>query len=143
MSNAKRLTKRDDEHMSGSLAWEITEPVNMAQLDAEIVAEMNWRKPAGLLTEGLTEDATTEDPVVVWVTHENGKVSTISSVLNDHTPDANWRPEGDPEVDKMSARDLLARIDSGDLLDAAEITAALRILLAPLAEADTETPETE
>lgn len=137
MSNAKRLNKMDDESVEGSLAWELTSPVDLAQLDAEIVAEMNWRKPAGLLVEGIAEEASTENPLTLWVTHENGKVSVISRVIKDHEPDPNWRPDGE-EADRMTAADLLTRIEDGATLTQDEIATALRLLLAAAASEDTE-----
>lgn len=136
MSNAKRLNKRDDEDVTGSLAWEVTSPVELAQLDAEIVSEMNWRKPAGLLVEGLADEASDENPITIWVTHEGGKVSVISRVIKDHEPDPSWRPEGE-DADRMTANELLTRIESGSTLTHDEIVTALRLLLAAASE-DTE-----
>lgn len=128
MSNAKRQTKRDDENVKGSLAWEVTEPVNLAQLDAEIVAEMGWRKPAGLLVEGIASEASEENPVMLWVTHEDPKSTVVTRVLADHTPDPQWQPE-ERDRTEVTVRTLLARFESGEALSLVEMQHAIRLLL--------------
>lgn len=121
----KRLTKRDGEHTEDSLAYEVTTPVNLGQLDAEIVAEMGWRKAAGLVVEGLVENATEEEPVVLWVTHGGAKASTVTSVIKDHEPDSSWRPESSD----ASREGLISKLESGGSLDSDEVRQALLILL--------------
>lgn len=142
MTTAKRMAALDDEFGSGGLTFAIEGPVNLAQLDAEIVEAMNWRVPAALVAtngrfddegffgpipedEERSEDA--EDTVAtITVTHADPDARVISRVIKDHEPDAAWQGA----VPDLA---VLARKAQDGPLSEKETQQALALLLLPYA----------
>ena len=139
MTEAKRLAAKDDEHGPGGVTFEIEGPINLAQLDAEIKAAMNWRVPAGLVADyghidergffgpipadvEVGEEA--EDEVArVTVTHDKPDAKTIAQVIRDHEPIVGWSAEG------SLSRAALAKIAEERPLTNPEMQRAIRLLL--------------
>ena len=139
MTNAKRASARDDDFGTGGLAFEVDGPINIEQLDAEIVEAMNWRKTAGLVLDGvrLNEETGLFGPVpadeglgeddspvaTVTVTHENVDSKVIAKVIRDHEPDLAWQGTS------TSSLDDLIEVASKRVLRPEEAALAMTLLL--------------
>lgn len=133
MSNATRTSQHDDGDYP---AWTVTDPVNLAQLDAEIAEEMGWQH-SGLTAEGgATAEGVVvrdEDPeeeqysegFVLRVYHDEPDNRKIGNVIRSHAPDPDWSGPGN-EVDL----DVVARrIAEGEHLDEGELGRVVEALL--------------
>lgn len=126
MATAKPSTDTQAEIEHGGIAFVLTSPVRPDQLDHELVKAAKWRKPADLVIEGDPEAASEEQPVLVYVRHENADEDLLLQVLGAHTPDPEWRED---KADLAPVKDLIARLHAGADLSKAETSAVLRHLL--------------
>lgn len=125
---AMRCEERDDER-EGSLAFEVTKPINAVEADHMLSHEMNWRRHSGLVIEGDLNNASPENPVIVWVLRGEGEEVTYAfkRVVDQVGP---------PPVRGGQARALTeaeARVRTkavkGEMLEPDEVQEALRVLL--------------
>lgn len=79
-----RNHERDDEVAEGAVAFTLTKPVDPAALDKELSEAMNWRKDAGFVIDGDASEASTENPVDLWVLREDVTAATLRSVVGKH-----------------------------------------------------------
>jgi len=147
MATAKRLAAKDEE--TGGLTFQIDSPVNVAQLDAEIVEAMNWRVPAGLIVDvGRFDEGTTifrpinEDDEVgedaddavttLTVTHRDPDPRVIAEVIKAHEPDPHWQEA--PAAEEGPSLAALAKKAQVEPLTLDDMQRAIILLLAPHAE---------
>lgn len=114
--------------LGSAMAFKVYSPVRLDQLDAEMVTAMNWRKGAGLSADGSLEQASSTEPAVVFVNHENPDEAILTSVLVAHVPNPDWRIPG-PVVSPATIKEAQAHAKAGDTLSADEIQVSLRYLL--------------
>lgn len=125
MSAVTRESDLDDLHVEGSLAFEVSEPVNLGQLDAEISGAMEWGDGSGLVTSGgLSEEASEESPITLWVTHASGDPEVIEAAISEHKPSDQWAPQ-----DHQDLTDLIAKVQEGEDLSDDEVRRAVVLLL--------------
>jgi hypothetical protein len=128
MSTAKRLNARDEEGGTDALAYTVTSPANLEQLDDEIRDAMNWRKESGLVVEGILGAASEDNPVVLWVTHENTKAPAITKAISDHEPDPDYVPSSVGPAKTLE--DYRQTVLAGEPIAPEEVMAVLRLMLA-------------
>ena len=108
----------------------VSSPVRMDQLDYEITHGMNWRKSAGLSSQGDPRTASTDEPVVLYVVRSDEIDNDLFlRTVTNHDPDAEWHsPHAEP-VEGPSFEESIDWRDAAESGDA-EIRAVLRGLLA-------------
>lgn len=141
-TEVKRLSARDDEHSKDGLAFEVSSPVNVAQLEEEIKEATGWRSPAGLVLDGgrideetglfgpLPEGEASEGvKTTLTVTHDNIDAKVVARVIRDHEPVPARAPAG-----KVDAQSAIERAEAGMTLTPEELTAVVTHLLAERAQ---------
>lgn len=81
--SAHRVAERDDEH-EGAVAFEVTRPLALTQLDKELAEAEGWDTPSGLVGEGIITQASEEHPVTIWVLNPDVNVATFKKVVTNH-----------------------------------------------------------
>lgn len=120
LKHSKRLQGRDGEFGDASIAYEVTTPVVLHKLDAEIVADQGWKKEAGLVAEGDISSASADNPITIWVLR-GGELpaARFHSVIAAHDPS--------PDPDPLDA--VRTKLEKGEALTPEETTQTLRQLL--------------
>jgi hypothetical protein len=129
MATATATTKQvtnDDGETSDVPAVEVTAPVRLDQLDAEVTDAMNWRKQAGLQAEGDIFNPSPESPVVLTVARDDIDPAVFLAAVQAHHPDPAWV---DPDVTLPSFEDAKQRLRANQVLSAQDVAALLRGLI--------------
>lgn len=116
---ARRHDERDQDH-EGSVAFEVTKPIRLDQLDAELAAQLGLEPGIGMSAEGNLATASEETPVTVWVHLPDVKLNDFRKVVNTHEPEPT-------QADLLA--ELRAKAADGKDLTGKEIQQAVRLLL--------------
>lgn len=120
--STKRLAERDDEVAEKSTAFVIDKPIHdLVLLDERIAEEHGWRKNAGVMAEGNVAEASSKNPVTIWVLRSDD--SDTNAIKKAITSAQAEKPAPDPLAE------LRAKADSGEDFTSEEIQTALRTLL--------------
>ena len=125
MADITRDTDRDGEMGADELAFSITSPIRLDQLNAEVTAAMNWRNPADLCADGSTELASEANPVTVWVGRTDIDPDVFISATEAHEPDEEWTDAPVTSEPAPTLTDVRAKLAAGEVLDLAEVSAML------------------
>lgn len=118
-THAKRDSERDEEQ-PGSLAFVISKPVVLHDLDVEITKAHGWRKDAGLVCEGDPSTASEQDPVTIWVLRDDAETNTVKKAVTAH--------QGVEDApDELAA--LREKASTDEALTSDEMQMAIRLLL--------------
>lgn len=120
---ARRDAERDGERGEGSLCFRLTKPVVLHELDEEVTAEMGWRKPAGLVTEGDPLNASEENYVSVWVLRPDVDANAVKRAVTAH--------QGVKAAEAASdvLTGLREQVAQGQPLSESDLQTAVRLLL--------------
>lgn len=140
MTEVSRLAERDGEAGEGSKAFEVTTPVRLDQLNAEVTKAMNWRNPADLSAEGSLTETDESHPLIVWVGRgDDLDTNKFLAAVRAHEPDPAW---SDPNLEPgTSIEEVKAKAASGAFLGTEDLQVAVRHLLNAETEADQSAEE--
>lgn len=128
MSESKRREDLDGSQAEGTVAWEVTSPLNLGQFRDEATRLLG--SPVTLVAEGgISEPPSEETPMLLWFSDvKSSDHDGIEEALEAHEPDEGWDPnvEGS-DADRLES--LRERAESGENLTMDEAALAVTLLL--------------
>ncbi len=113
-----RLKDRDgDKGSEDSLAFTLRKPIDLATFGQEMVEALGLDSEPGIVAEGSLANASSKDPVVLWIMDPDINSNALKSIVNAHVL----------PVSEMGV--LVEKALSGEDLDDAEMQKAIRLLL--------------
>src|SRR4051794_6599266 len=90
MAATERAPEKDSDD---GIAFVVSSPLRLDQLDDEIARAHSWTDDAGLTTEGDPALASTANPVVVYVGHAGVNQDATLKAFEEHTPSTDYAIE--------------------------------------------------